>query len=340
MMARSRAGRPYTELVCVMKPERVEEIDALGYWQANPDVKQAGIDARHHFIHHGRQESRMQWTHGAEIARLRDEKLGALRFKTRPAMAQKPGEAVNFLSRDAIERFDIPEAPPVSANPYGPHLIEEIRANPDKLFLDLGAGLRETYYANVVNAEIYPSFSTDVVCVGEDLPFADEQFDYVLAFAVLEHTRKPWEVASEMCRVLKPGGAVWVDYPFMQAVHAYPHHYFNATPQGNRSLFEDWCDIRSLSVNQNQHPIYSLEQFLRNWRSGLAEADAARFGGLTVDEILTTPLELQRREPWCVNLPQEVQKNICAGTTLIGVKKPRPAKARNWLRRMLRRAGS
>jgi SAM-dependent methyltransferase len=104
--------------------------------------------------------------------------------------------------------------------------VEEIRRHPERLYPDLGAGLRHVYYSNVVNTEIYSTISTDVICVGEELPFADAQFDSVFAIAVLEHTMRPWEVAREICRVLKPGGTVLIDFPFLQAVHGYPHHYF------------------------------------------------------------------------------------------------------------------
>jgi len=142
-----------------------------------------------------------------------------------------------FLPLSIKQEFDIPEQPPISANLYGQWLIDEIRANPEKRYLDLGAGLRQIYFSNVYNVEIYKSYSTDVICVGEDLPFDDGQFDGVFAFAVLEHVKRPWEVAREISRVTRPGGRIWIDYPFLQAVHGYPHHYFNATPLGNKSLF-------------------------------------------------------------------------------------------------------
>jgi len=47
-----------------------------------------------------------------------------------------------------------------------------------------------------------------VVAPGEDLPFADEEFDLVLADYVLEHvaTEDAPQVASEITRVLRPGG--------------------------------------------------------------------------------------------------------------------------------------
>jgi SAM-dependent methyltransferase len=42
--------------------------------------------------------------------------------------------------------------------------------------------------------------------VGEDLPFEDGEFDFVLAISVMEHVRDPLQVFREVHRVLRPGG--------------------------------------------------------------------------------------------------------------------------------------
>jgi hypothetical protein len=44
--------------------------------------------------------------------------------------------------------------------------------------------------------------------------------------------------------------------PFLQPLHGYPHHYFNMTHMGVRSLFEDQIEI---------------EQVARMERSGMRE---------------------------------------------------------------------
>jgi SAM-dependent methyltransferase len=312
----------FKELRCVVKPENVDQVDPAGYYAANPDVKKAGMDAREHFRLYGSKEGRIQWANEEGVKQLREEKLRGLKFKRKTECERRSGDCINFLSHEMIEQFQIPESPPVSANQYGEFLNQEFRDNPAKLFLDVGAGLRHQCFSNVINTEIYPSICTDVLCVGEDLPFADNQFDKVMSFAVLEHTRRPWEVAREMCRVLKPGGEIMIDYPFLQPVHGYPHHYFNATPQGHLSLFEEFCDIKSVAVRPNQTPIYSVNWILRLWRNGLSEWDAARFEDLRIKDLLARNPADQAEAFYCKNLNPEVEKLIAAGTTLIGIKKP------------------
>ena len=173
----------------------------------------------------------------------------------------------------------------------------------------------------MVNTEIYPSISTDVLCVGEDLPFESDQFDYAICAAVLEHTRRPWDVAREICRVLKPGGQVLVDFPFLQPVHGYPHHYFNATPDGCTSLFRPFCDIVSSEIGDNNHPIQALHWLLRDWCNGLDAYSAERFVNLTVADLLSSPPDQQLGAPYCTALTEQALRTIPAGSTTIARKR-------------------
>ena len=49
--------------------------------------------------------------------------------------------------------------------------------------------------------------------VGEALPFANDSFDAVLCYDVLEHVQDPEETLVEICRVLKPGGLFLTVFP-------------------------------------------------------------------------------------------------------------------------------
>jgi SAM-dependent methyltransferase len=315
------------EVTCVETPTAAEAVDDRGYLAANPDVVTSGLSPRAHFKSVGQAQGRLQAINIDQVIGLRNRKLAKMAFLAEPPEGRQPGRPLNFLSPELLDEFGIPDSPPVSAHPYPETVIQLIRDNPDKLFLDVGAGLRPTYYANVVNTEIYPSFSTDVLCVGEAMPFASGLFDFVFCFATLEHTRRPWDVAAEICRVLKPGGTVMIDYPFMQPVHGYPHHYFNATPMGNRSLFEHDCDIQSVEIGWHHHPMIGLQWMLTVFHRGLQAVDAKAFGNLRVVDIVDQSLDTLLKEPYSVNLHADMRRVIASGSLLIATKKDQPAHA-------------
>ena len=311
------ASRTAREIACVEHPASVEEVDQARYFEANPDVARSQWTAAEHFARWGRDEGRIQYANAGQVAAMRDAKLARVRFRRAPRVARESGQPIDFLTDALVKEFAIPDAPPVSANQYGGPFIAEIAAHPERLCLDLGAGLRHRYAENVVNTEIYPSISTDVLCVGEDLPFEDAQFDTVICCAVLEHTRRPWDVAREICRVLKPGGQVLIDWPFLQGVHGYPHHYYNATPQGVVSLFEGCCDIVSSTIEPNNHPMHAIWWILRAWRLGLAGPERAAFEALTIGGLLAIPAERHLGEPYCTGISEEMLRTIPAGSSLI-----------------------
>ncbi len=310
------------EILCVRQPAGTDEVDEQGYFAANPDVARSGQSAMDHFVAAGQQEARLQLVNGDIVAGLRRRKLGRVAWQSGRTPIVAPRGTQNFIPREIMASFDIPDDVPVSAHPYGPPFVELIQNNREKLFLDVGAGLRHTYYANVVNTDIYPSVSTDVMCVGEDLPFADDQFDFVFCFAVLEHTMRPWDVAREMCRVLKPGGRIYVDWPFLQPAHGYPHHYFNATPRGNESLIEPYCDITPATIEWHHHPVIAVNWILAVWRNGLPQDIAAKFAAMTVGELIAGRVDDQLELDYCTELNPDLKRAIGSGSMAVGVKRP------------------
>jgi SAM-dependent methyltransferase len=309
------------EIPCVVQPARAEQVDEAAYLAINPDAAKTGQTAAAHFRAVGQAEGRLQLANLDTVSLLRTRKLARLQWKGQPIAGFVDGEAPDFLSRESVEAFGIAADVPVSAHQYGPPVVQMIQANRDKLFLDVGCGLRHTYYANVVNTDIYRSVCTDVICLGENLPFADEQFDGIFCFAVLEHTMRPWDVAREMCRVLKPGGTIMVDWPFLQPVHGYPHHYFNATPTGNRSLFDGFCDVTSVEVQRHHHPAIVVQWILTSWRDGLPARLASKFETMTVGDLIRQDIESQLDRDYCVELRSEAKPAIAAGSLMTAVKR-------------------
>lgn len=82
----------------------------------------------------------------------------------------------------------------------------------DQVFIDAA---KQYASKKNINAEFKVGF-------GENIPFADEQFDAILTFDVFEHVQDLRKVMSECNRVLKPGGQLILVFP--SYYHPKEHH--------------------------------------------------------------------------------------------------------------------
>ncbi len=89
---------------------------------------------------------------------------------------------------------------------------------------------------------------TALVCDAHDLPLAGASFDAVVCQAVLEHVADPPRVVAEVRRVLRPGGLVYSEIPFMQQVHEGAHDFTRYSLTGHRRLFRDFAELGSGAV--------------------------------------------------------------------------------------------
>jgi SAM-dependent methyltransferase len=150
----------------------------------------------------------------------------------------------------------------LETNPTNPNAEDHtkiIKEAANDLVLDLGAGNpRESeHYPNVVFHEFVHYAHTDVVCICDRLPYREGVFDAVISKAAFEHMVRPWEMAAEIYRVLKPGGLLHVDTAFMQPVHGDPYHFFNMTLEGAKEIFKSFEMIRC-GIKPYQTPAYGL----------------------------------------------------------------------------------
>lgn len=228
--------------------------------------------------------------------------------------------AFDFLDEATRASFNIVDTDAVSDHGYDPLARGVIDAFPDGLVLDCGAGCRREYLPNVVNFEIVPYPSTDVVGVGEDLPFADGAFDAVLTLDVLEHVKDPFRCAQEIARVLKPGGRLYAVVPFLQPYHGYPHHYYNMTHQGLANLFAGTVEIETQAVPLSGQPIHTLAWFLQRYVDGLPKATAESFKRMTVAELMAAA-ETQLGHPHVTTLADETRLHLASTTMLLGKKR-------------------
>lgn len=120
------------------------------------------------------------------------------------------------------------------------------------------------YGDRVANVDIFPDPGVDIVGDATRLPFADNSLDGFISRRVLEHVRKPGLAVAEMHRVLRPGGRVWCEIPFMQGYHPTPTDYQRYTVDGLPDLFDQF---RVVEVGVALGPSSTLTWILREYLS-------------------------------------------------------------------------
>lgn len=88
----------------------------------------------------------------------------------------------------------------------------------------------------------------DVVADLHDLSrnFDENRFDAIISCSTLEHVQYPWISAIEMCRVLKPGGLVFIQTHQTYPLHAYPYDYWRFSAEALQTLFCEKVGFKTL----------------------------------------------------------------------------------------------
>lgn len=126
---------------------------------------------------------------------------------------------------------------------------EELKnESPGKIVLDAGAGdpnfqVRvpgHTYYTVDlgVGDEGWDYSGIDIIGNLENIPVADDSVDIVIMTQVLEHMSEPFQVVSEVARVLKKGGKSIITLPQEFFMHQEPYDFFRYTKHGIEYLVD------------------------------------------------------------------------------------------------------
>jgi SAM-dependent methyltransferase len=131
----------------------------------------------------------------------------------------------------------------------------------------VGDGLEELYAdptIDLIAFDVYASPVTQFVGDGHAIPLADGSVDGVIVQAVLEHVLEPTVVAHQIERVLRPGGIVYADTPFLQQVHEGAYDFTRFTDSGHRFLFRRFQRIDSGTVAGAGTALrWSVDHFVR-----------------------------------------------------------------------------
>ncbi len=122
---------------------------------------------------------------------------------------------------------------------------ERVRSS-DGMQLNLGSGSRR-FGKEILNLDLLAGEEVDVQGNLLHLPVKDMSVDTIVCTGVLEHVSDPYLAVKELYRILKFGGRVFLETPFMQTVHVSPRDFYRWTPDGLRQLMNSF-DILELRV--------------------------------------------------------------------------------------------
>jgi SAM-dependent methyltransferase len=103
--------------------------------------------------------------------------------------------------------------------------------------LNVGSGER-TPHAALINVDRRISGITDCIADAQHLPFKADAFELVLSQETVEHVPDPFQAVREMGRVLKGGGRLYLQVPFIIGYHPDPDDFWRFTRAGVRTLIE------------------------------------------------------------------------------------------------------
>jgi SAM-dependent methyltransferase len=130
----------------------------------------------------------------------------------------------------------------------GDSWLERFKDNCKGHLFDLGCGempYREWLlkyadsYTGVDWSGTQHELKADIIAdLNKPLPIQDEVANTVISLSVMEHLQEPQLFLSEANRILKRGGSMILQVPFMWGVHEAPHDYFRYTRFGLQYLLE------------------------------------------------------------------------------------------------------
>lgn len=171
---------------------------------------------------------------------------------------EQGGGGLGYEPRRRLVSLIVRWIPSLTENRIGTRLYERLLSilgdsrpsNPKRILVvgagDGGAGvqaMRQSPHVMVIETDVYFTASISAIADGHDLPFLNDSYDAVVFQAVLEHVADPYRCVDEAYRVLRMGGLIYAETPFMYPVHlgAYDFHRFSVT--GHRRLFRRFEEI-------------------------------------------------------------------------------------------------
>jgi SAM-dependent methyltransferase len=177
----------------------------------------------------------------------------------------------------------------------------------DGLFLNLGSG-NVTLDPAVLNVDATPYDNVRIVTDITRLPFCDHSVDGVLSISVLEHVSDPEAVLQEIRRILRPGGFVYTDVPFVVGYHASPEDFHRWTADGVRHLHEGF-DERALIPNGG--PTSALLWIFQEWIAVTLSFGSRRLHAIVLTGVMLLTFPIKFLDIFLKHLPTATRMSSC-----------------------------
>lgn len=126
--------------------------------------------------------------------------------------------------------------------------LYEIGNKPGMRILEIGSrevtgqskARKEFSKAKYIGFDYYPGNNVDIVGDAHKLSSyfkGEEKFDIIYTSACFEHFAMPWIVATEIAKLLKVNGIVFIETHFSHSSHERPWHFFQFSDMALKTLF-------------------------------------------------------------------------------------------------------
>ncbi len=186
--------------------------------------------------------------------------------KTRASSSGKMmKQEYDLLKSSRIKKYikRITTTPNISIRMFNSNKILDVLTNNENskdVIVSIGGGPKRDRN-NIINLNIDTYLDVDIVGDAHNLPFKNNSIDGIVINAVLEHLESPIIAVNEIFRVLKKGGYVLAETPFLQHYHGYPLHFQNYTLTGHNYLFKKFKILQSGPI---EGPFCTLSNLVMN----------------------------------------------------------------------------
>jgi SAM-dependent methyltransferase len=141
----------------------------------------------------------------------------------------------------------------------------------------LNVGCGDTFFdQRIINFDVAATGVVQIIGDALRLPFRDGVFDLVISQEAVEHVPDPFLAVREMARVLRPGGRLYLQAPFIIGYHPGPEDYWRFTRAGMRQILEQ-AELSCERVERAVGSGTALYRIAVEFLAGLAAAVWSRF---------------------------------------------------------------